>query len=344
MIKLFTIQKLLTPENRSTAHPLIFDLHYFEQTDPIVSQNYTLTESAEEADAFLYPLDYLYQSRDISKDEFKNLYELAQHHNKKLLVYTGGDYGKTFNDTRILVWRNAGYRSSNDASTIIVPSFINDPLKLHNFEINYHPYTKRPKIAFTGFATNSPLENLRFYFSNLKRSLHIFLGRDKADYPKFYNAASRRFKYLKALENDKNVETDFIYRNQYRAGAQTLEQRAQTTRSFFYNINQSPYTFCLRGAGNFSIRFFETLACGRIPVLVDTDVALPLTHHIDWDQHICRVPEGAQVAQALLKFHKKFNQQSFTQLQESNRNLFLHTLQRHHFFQHLYPELKRRIV
>ena len=32
----------------------------------------------------------------------------------------------------------------------------------------------------------------------------------------------------------------------------------------------SPYILCVRGAGNYSARFYEALALGRIPVLVNT--------------------------------------------------------------------------
>ena len=33
------------------------------------------------------------------------------------------------------------------------------------------------------------------------------------------------------------------------------------------------------------VRFYETLAIGRIPVLIDTDCVLPLNNEIDWYKH-----------------------------------------------------------
>jgi hypothetical protein len=52
------------------------------------------------------------------------------------------------------------------------------------------------------------------------------------------------------------------------------------------------YTLCLRGGGNFSKRFYETLAMSRIPVLVDTDCLLPFESVFSWESHIVRVPDA----------------------------------------------------
>lgn len=341
MIKLYTNKKLLTPENRSTAHPLIFDLYYFDHTDPIVFKYYGLVDHPKEADAFIYPLDYLYQSAAIGKEAFEELYGLAVAYKKKLLVFCGGDYGKNFKDTTIISWRNAGFEHTNDLQTIVVPAFISDPTKRSDIELYNHEYTKVPKISFTGFSTNSKFEALRSFVSSQKRNLNIRFGTNEADYQSHYNAAGKRYTYLKQLENSEAIHTDFIHRSKYRAGAQTTAQKEITTAAFFKNLNNSPYTFCLRGAGNFSIRFYESLACGRIPVLVDTDVQLPLESIIDWDHHICRVNVQDTIVEKLLEFHKKLDQKSFIALQKSNRNLFVETLQRHHFFCTLYPELKK---
>lgn len=341
MIKLYTNKELLTPENRSTAHPLIFDLFYFENAHPSTREHYVLVSNPDDADAFVYPLDYLYQRASVGKRAYHELYRLAIECKKKLLVFGGGDYGKNFNDEVIISWRNAGFKSTNDKNTIVVPAFISDPIELPDVNLYYHEYAKLPKIAFTGFSTGSNVEELRSLVSSQKRNLKIHLGKDDADYQSFYNAAGKRFAYLKQLEASKDILTDFIHRDEYRAGAQTEAQKQQTTKEFFENLNNSPYTFCLRGAGNFSIRFYESLACGRIPVLVDTDVQLPLESIINWDNHICRVNEKDDIARKLLEFHRRLDQKSFIDLQKSNRNLFTETLQRHHFFCTLYPVLKK---
>jgi hypothetical protein len=62
-------------------------------------------------------------------------------------------------------------------------------------------------------------------------------------------------------------------------------------REFYQNLAATDYTLCVRGGGNFSKRFYETLALGRIPVLVDTDCLLPFESVLKWGDHIVRVPQ-----------------------------------------------------
>jgi hypothetical protein len=52
----------------------------------------------------------------------------------------------------------------------------------------------------------------------------------------------------------------------------------------------SDYVLCVRGAGNYSIRLFETMAAGRVPVIVDTDLVLPCADEIDWRRLAVWVP------------------------------------------------------
>lgn len=57
-------------------------------------------------------------------------------------------------------------------------------------------------------------------------------------------------------------------------------------KQFDNNIMQSHFTLCIRGAGNFSMRFYQVLAFGRIPVFVDTDCVLPFESKIDYSNII----------------------------------------------------------
>jgi hypothetical protein len=265
---------------------------------------------------------------------------LARSNNKKLIVYTGGDYGKTFNDKVIITWRNAGFKSLNDRQTIIIPAFMSDSLERDDLILQPHAYQEQPALSFTGFANPSFKEQLRILGSTLKANLNRLLKKDKSDTQSIYNAAGKRFSYLKELESSPTIKTDFIYRDKYRAGAATQEERETSTAVFFKNLNDSPYTFCLRGAGNFSVRFYESLALGKIPVLIDTDVQLPLEQLIEWDQHICRVAPHENVVEQLLEFHKSHTATSFEALQISNRSLYENYLVRHAYFCKLHDSLK----
>ena len=51
------------------------------------------------------------------------------------------------------------------------------------------------------------------------------------------------------------------------------------------NLRSATYALCIRGAGNFSARFYEALSFGRVPLFVDTRCVLPLEDDIDWRHH-----------------------------------------------------------
>jgi len=343
MIKLFTSHELLTPQNRGKVHPLLFDLCYFEHTHPSLNEKYALVDQPVLADAFIFPIDFLQIKTKSEKNGYQQLYKLAQLNHKKLMVYTGGDYGKSFHDPTIMVWRTGGFKSSNDDQTIVIPAFINDPVQHQQVALNFLPYMKDPHISFTGFATPGLKERARVYAATLKNNLLRKLGRDRSDYQDFYNAAGERHKYLKQLEASSNVHTDFIYRNKYRAGARTAQERETSTATFFENLQDSPYTFCMRGAGNFSVRFYESLASGRIPVLIDTDCALPLENTMEWQKHVCVIDPKKNIVEQLRSFHHEWNEESFKHLQESNRRLYEDFLIRDRFFYHLYYQLKPKL-
>ena len=74
-------------------------------------------------------------------------------------------------------------------------------------------------------------------------------------------------------------------------------------RSEFLDIMYSNvYQLCCRGAGNFSHRFYETLASGRIPVLVDTDIPLPDIGE-DWSNYIVMSSDVEQLPVKLMEWH-----------------------------------------
>ncbi|SCX92726.1 Exostosin family protein [Nonlabens sp. Hel1_33_55] len=342
MIRLFTFKDLLIPENRGSVHPLIFDLCYFENAHQKTHEQYSLVDDPNEADAFIFPMDLLSQrTSNLYAGEFNKMLSLTKKHNKKLWVYTGGDYGTTIRDPSVLTWRLSGNRFSNSDQTIIVPSFINDPIQHQKAHLSYLAYEEKPHIAFTGHATKDFFISTRFiaatFAANLKRSFKV----DKSDIQPIFIASAERYRILKKLESSKNFKTNFIYRKKYRGGDISKEERLRGTQEFFANLTGSAYTFCMRGAGNFSVRFYESLACGRIPILIDTDVALPLENIIDWKKSICRIDPKKNIEEQILKFHKKLNPSSFLALQKSNRKLYKDYLVRHAFFEAVYNQLKQ---
>ena len=101
------------------------------------------------------------------------------------------------------------------------------------------------------------------------------------------NTFPLRYHWLETLRNSSLIECNFIYRSQFRGGSK---------EDFVRNLESSEFAFCPRGTGNFSLRFYESLYYGRIPVIIDTDLCLPFENSINWneiiiiDQDINKIP------------------------------------------------------
>lgn len=328
MIKIFTDKDYVTEQYRKIIFPLLLDLCYLKNLD--ISKNYVIVDKIEESDIVIVPVEINYFFKNGKMNILLEFIQKANIYHKKVWLYSGGDFGKTLKE-HVFTFRLGGFDSKLNRQTFIFPSFVSDPYVVLNKAFEPIPKTDFPKIGFVGHASNSPLkwikELMLFLFHNLNR----FLKREYTDYQFFYPSAFKRFYFLNKIKKSPLITTNFILRDQYRAGAKNIEDRERTTLEFFKNINNSPYTFCLRGAGNFSVRFYETLAMGRIPVVVNTDFRLPLEDVINWDSH-CLIVSSKNVVKELLQFHANINEKDFMKMQISNRNLWLNSLNRVSYF------------
>jgi len=114
------------------------------------------------------------------------------------------------------------------------------------------------------------------------------------------------------------------YREKYRGGAKSIEVQATTTNEYYDNLYNTDYVLCVRGAGNFSVRFYEALLMGKIPIFVNTDCLLPLDDEIDWKRQVVWVEweERNLIAKKVLQFHQQLSKEDFFNLQLRNRNIW----------------------
>ena len=340
MIKLFTYTDWLNSTNRRAVFPLLFDLHY--QTDSVLNQYYSLTNSLEEADFAVFPIDYVANCRQGGLEKFRQFYSQAQQQDIPIWVYSGGDFGKTMEEEGIWNFRFGGFDQIMTARDLIMPSFIDDPYQsvLDRSFTAVDPGVI-PEIGFVGYAQHGIGQYLGNWINHLKDHAPgpVKICRDAQA---FYSAPTKRYQYLKRLEAHPSIDSNFIFRNKYRAGALTDADRQRSIQEFYENIFETVYTFCLRGRGNFSVRFYEALAMGRIPVLIDTDCRLPLSTIVDWNQHALIVTEkdAPKLGDRLLAFHSGFSKEKLVELQQNNRLLWEHKLTRTGYFKEIYHMFK----
>tara|TARA_B100000287_G_C20605030_1_gene769686 strand:- start:346 stop:1185 length:840 start_codon:yes stop_codon:yes gene_type:complete len=56
-------------------------------------------------------------------------------------------------------------------------------------------------------------------------------------------------------------------------------------------LGNSKVSICPRGTGPSTIRMWESMAMGSVPVLISDSLQLPMANKVDWSEHIISVPE-----------------------------------------------------
>lgn len=87
----------------------------------------------------------------------------------------------------------------------------------------------------------------------------------------------------------KNVTAKQQFRETQFFWIQTQQQQERLRKYYLQDINDSKFVLCPRGYGLNSVRFFEVMKMGRIPVLISDNTKLPFEWLINYP--IVRVPE-----------------------------------------------------
>lgn len=300
----------------------------------ISEKEYTLVPSPDQADYAVLAMSWNYY---VHKKQDKAIQALVEATTLTVLSFVTGDQGVSIPPLQnCVVFRANGERSKLPDFHQGFPVIIPDPLKKHfqTQAIQLRDYQEKPIVGFCGQANGSIGNAIKEVSRTLFRNLRYALKSRKELPQPLFSTTLLRANVLRDVAKNEGIQTNFILRKKYRAGAHTPEKRKKTTQEFYDNIQESDYVVCVRGGGNFSVRFYEALAMGRIPVFINTDCLLPLADKIDWKQHVVWVEhtEKQKVAQKVMAFHQQHTPASFKKLQQANRNLWQERLTLSGFF------------
>jgi hypothetical protein len=127
------------------------------------------------------------------------------------------------------------------------------------------------------------------------------------------NVCGRRRRVLDELAEGLPI-TNFIYRRGHWApGIDMHVARSE----FLENMRSSLFIVCVRGAGNFSYRLYETLMMGRIPILVHTDGMYPATERL---MRVCVCVDWSAIGTGrLVEAVRAFHEAHYGALDEAQR-------------------------
>lgn len=353
-MKIYFPKKYYDPDYRGQVFPLLkpyLKKKNFSDEERIKlygvsKKSYEFVEEIGSADIVILPMSWNYYIRKGMENPLKEFLRSCMNDNTKVFIYNSGDYGVKIPHYRnAIIFRSGGYRKNFKRNEYIIPSFINDPLDYYyqRSHIFRRSYSKKPTVGFCGQAVNSFRKSIKDKTQIALHNFSYYLGLNKEEPQAFLSSSYLRNKILKSLGDSPLVATNFIKRRKYRAGVKKAKMCHSSSNEFFENIKNSDYTVCVRGKGNFSIRFYEVLAMGRIPVYIDTGGVLPLEDKINWKRHIVWIKEKNRnkVAEKILEFHSRLSPNQFLELQEANRQLWLKDLSLKGFFENfISPEKK----
>lgn len=252
--------------------------------------------------------------------------KLASDNGKGLIVWFRGDLVPIVPYANAEVFLPGMIRSRSTPRQHACPVFINDPRPVwgSNKETIRHK-GERPVVGFCGYGSLSKIKLLwSMYKGVLLNSQRVLRQTNYAAIP-ILPATILRNRAISNLTKNPKVETRFVIHGRHTKTNSPSEALASTAAEvFFSNIYDTDYTLCVRGYGNWSYRFYETLACGRIPIFVDTDCVLPLQTKIDWKKYSVWVDRSELhlIAEKLLDFHASLSPADFVELQVECRKLW----------------------
>jgi len=294
-IKAFYPDDLYFQEHRETLFELIKSRLRLEKEDRPIDRNIQemidWAESKKEADIWILPHDWQFYYARKKHLEALQFCQEAHQKGKKVLSFSGGDQGITVPvPPSTIVYRQSGYRSKRKENERTSPFFLSDPvavfLKIDESLLFEKNIVHKPVVGFCGMAPHGILTGLKESAQIIKRNTKSLLGITKGDLQEVVSSSNLRFKTLEVFQQSPHFQDNYIIRQKYRGGVQTPENRKKTTEEYYQNQMDSDLIVCVRGVGNFSLRFFETLAMGRIPIFIDTDSPLPDISPKDWNDYI----------------------------------------------------------
>lgn len=252
--------------------------------------------------------------------------EAAQQHGKPLVIFSAGDAPANIPFQDVILFDGSAVRPLPGLRYLSAqPPYIADYLQEYCAgELQLRQKSDVARIGFCGQASTSALQNawrsLRLRF----RQAQYRCGRLKWAPPPFETTGFRT-SVLRQFENQPGLQTDYLLRKRYHGGrVDDSEAQAALKREFVANVLGTDYTVCMRGGGNFSLRFYETLCLGRIPVFINTGCVLPFDDQVPYREIFpwVELDELEHAAQIVRDFHARLSGEAFEALQRNCRALW----------------------
>ncbi len=298
---------------------------------------YAVTSEIHDADAILLPHNYwlLKQKRP---ERLSATLRDAERLQKPIVIDAYGDSDAEIPVKNAVILRTSQYRHRLKPYEIMIPAYAEDLQELH--PTSAREKSPVPIVGFAGWAEVSRNAKIKTFCFRLFSAM-------KPHYMCHIPGVVFRKQSLAALASSSRITTNFLVRKSYSGHAKTLQGNPKTLRAeFIENIAASDYTLNIKGNGNYSQRFYETLSLRRVPLLLDTECVLPLESFIDYRECclIVNYQDIDRIGEIVAEFHDSLSSDRFLQMQQRAREIFETYLRVDVFTKYLAQELRKRLV
>ena len=290
-----------------------------------------IVENPKDCDFLFVPYDYFNLKKRNRLDYLDKFVELSEKFNKKIIVIAYGDSDENISIPNAYIFRTSQYKYKKKECEIIMPPYVKDLLE---GSICLREKKNIPTVSFCGWAKfdnnkkyikyliKISLQYIKRIFGNKFALLHI-------------QGVYFRRKLISIFRKSKNVKTSFIIRETFSGNKKTIKGSPEKIRSeYIENIKNSDFVLAPKGDGNYSLRFFEALSMGRIPIVLDTSAVLPLDDVIDYSKIAVFVDlkDAEKSSEKVLEFYNKLDEKEFKERQLKAREVFENYLKVDCFF------------
>jgi hypothetical protein len=301
------------------------------------------TSTINSAECAFLPMTLNYYIAQRKLNFVNDLCSFASSNGLKTYIWIDGDYDVNLEFENAVFLKNASYHSlyhqneiirNGDLKTDLLNSFCSGQVQLRSKQ-------EKPIVGFCGLASYPTLRLFGLTAKNLYKWLKFQLKFDTFHPPPIIPLLVKRNQILKKLENIPEIETSFYRRSSFAFGVS--ENNSKAKLEFVNNILNSDYTLCIRGAANYSMRLYEVMCLGRIPLFLNTDCVLPFENKIAWKDLVLWVEEKDEkyIGKAVLDFHAGIKEKDFLERQYECRRVWQEYLSHKGFFKHFIEDLTR---
>jgi len=145
---------------------------------------------------------------------------------------------------------------------------------------------------------------------------------------------------IDSLSKSKDLQTNFIVRRGF--WAPEIHCKEEAKRQYIENIRSSAFNLCMRGAGNFSYRIYETMMMGRIPVVIDTDQFFPFESVLDYNEFCVMVDytEVEHISEKIKEWIDNKSKSEIVNIQNTNRKIWEEYMSAHGWIKNFHREFE----